>query len=141
MTNLTLNSNSYINYSSTGTGTVVTGGYGGGGGYTTSSSSILTLTIPSMSTSSIIDAHSDDIVITKTNGKRIHVGECIENIMEVLCMIVPDHEMMKQYPVLKDAYQNHINLIREKINDADIKESYESYQLIKNLVTEKDIHE
>lgn len=126
------------NITSTGTlsATTSTWGYastgysyaGGGGG---GSSGIMTI-------STTNDFHDNaDVVIRRPNGSEIRIGECIESIMEALCMVLPDKNLMEKYPALKDAYDNHMVIIRDKLkSDPDLKDSYESYQMIKKLVTQ-----
>jgi hypothetical protein len=107
-------------------------GTGGGGG---SASSIMTI-----ASSDVYD--NSDVTIKRPNGTEIRVGECLETIMETLFMIIPDKKLMGRYPALDDAFKNHMQLIRDKLHgDHDLKDSYESYQMIKKLVIEDQSNE
>jgi hypothetical protein len=77
---------------------------------------------------------TSDIRINRPDGTVLEVGKILESIMEVLCIIQPDTELMGKYPSLKDAYESHQELLQQILNDSKLKESYDSYHTIKRLV-------
>lgn len=75
---------------------------------------------------------ADDVIVKNSNGKTINIVDTLEYIMESLCLVVPNYTLMEQYPALKAAYENHVDVMY-KINSA-MNESYNSYKTIEYLV-------
>lgn len=117
---------------SSGTYTITTTGGGGGGGgvYMSQNNwSVSSATVPS---------YDRDIVIKRPNGRSIKVGAVIEQLMEMLMLIPDDSELHERYPALKVAFDHHQNLLDEIMCNSKLKESYESYKLLLNLVRQEE---
>lgn len=79
-----------------------------------------------------------DVVIKRPNGKEIRVGELLESMMEIMMIIPNDPDLHGKNPALKDAYEHHQSLIREMMASDRLRESYESYNTLRKLVSQED---
>lgn len=101
-------------------------GYGGGGG---------THSAVSAASSTAYNYDIADVVLTRPGGKKIHLGKLLDSIMDMLCIIEPDQNLIDRYPALKEAYEEHRRAIDRFFGDDKIRETYNNYQTIKNLVS------
>ena len=109
-----------------------------GGGITSTNSynvSYTTVSNPVYYTSN--DTFDNDIVIKRKSGKSVRLGETLELICDLFCIILPDKQLLEQNPALKAAYENHVELLRQSLGSA-VQDSYNSYKTIEKLVLEKD---
>lgn len=104
------------------------GGGGGGGSYTTSWGGA------SYSITSSMDAA--DVYISRPDGRKLAIGKILETIIDTFQIIEPDDALMSKYPALKEAYDEHQRLLMETFGNGKIRDSYETYQTIKRLVSE-----
>jgi len=116
-------SNGYITITGAGGGGGVGGGAGAGG--------IWSVNPASLSNPTHIDG---DLTIQRSNGRQMRVAEAIETMMEMMGIIEPDWPMMERYPALRDAYEHHMSVMAEARMDPRIRESYDSYQMIRKLI-------
>jgi hypothetical protein len=115
-----------------------TGGAFGGSGITSTNSynvSYTTVSNPVYYTNN--DAFGSDIVLKRKSGKSIKLGETLDLICDLFCIILPDKQLLEQNPALKAAYENHLELLRQSLGSA-VQDSYNSYRTIEKLVLEKD---
>lgn len=117
---------------SNGTYTITATGYGGAGGGGGSSM----LASSWGSTSGL--ASNNDVVIKRPNGREIHVGALLEQLMDMLMVIPADSELHDKYPALKVAYDHHQSLFNDILASNELKESYDSYRTMRKLVHEQD---
>ena len=100
------------------------GGGGGGGNWT------------SVSTSNL--ARDTDVVIKRPNGREIRVGALLEQLMDMLMVIPVDTELHDKYPALKAAYEHHQSIFNEILASNELKDSYDSYRTLRNLVGQEE---
>ena len=119
ISNLTISTGSITN-----TGTVW-------GVYTTSgySSSAGSMTISQGS----YNWSTQDVVLKRPSGKEIRVGSILEQITDLLMLIPEDKGLLDKNPALKAAYDHHQSLIKETFNNSQLRESYDSYIVLRNL--------
>jgi len=132
---VTTSSNGAVTFNSC-SGTYTLSAFGGGGG----GGGGLASTATWLSTSSSIgysDISAADVYISRPNGKKMAIGSILETIIDTLCIIEPDRDLIERYPSLKAAYEDHQRLLMETFGNSKIRDSYESYQTMKRLVSEQ----
>lgn len=77
---------------------------------------------------------SRDVVIRRPNGKEIYVGAVLDQIMDMLMIIPQDDALHEKNPALKAAYEHHQSIIKDMLSNEKLRESYESYRTMRNLV-------
>lgn len=123
------------------TSIITSGGTGsafGSGGITSTNSynvSYTTVSNPVYYTNN--DAFGSDIILKRKSGKSIKLGETLDLICDLFCIILPDKQLLEQNPALKTAYENHLELLRQSLGSA-VQDSYNSYRTIEKLVLDKD---
>lgn len=130
---------------------ITTGGYGyiggGGGGYAnlTINSGVSTglYTTSSTSYSPVMtiqhnDADNSDVIIKRPNGVEIPVGKSIELILDHLKLILPNKRELEENPALKLAYDNYLQVLETVRHSQEIKDAYDSYQMVRKLSKDDD---
>lgn len=120
-------------FTSSGTYTISSVAYGGGGG----GASTATWLGTTSSSLGFSDISASDVYLSRPNGRKIALGTILETIIDTLCIIEPDRDLIARYPALKEAYDDHQRLLTETFGNRKIRESYETYQTIKKLVSEQ----
>ena len=87
--------------------------------------------VSSITNYSNINTVKDDVIIIRSDGTRLNVGDILEELINI-GFIVPNNELFKTSPALEDAYNEYRTQLKNSF--PKLYSSIESYKFIETLV-------